>query len=284
MGKNKFMRKILLIFVLLLVTQINAQIQTPQPSPKAHLNQVVGLTTVKIDYSRPAMRDREVFGNLVPFDQLWRTGANENSVIYFEHDVTINNQVLEAGSYAIFSKPSSKEWEVYFYEKTDNWGLPQQWDASKIAAKISVPVKKLNHKLESFTIGINEIRNDYAHLQISWENTLVEIPVQFITDKLVTENIDSVMNGPSANDYYNAAVYYMTADKDISLSIKWVEKAVSMMENVPYWVLRQQSLIYAKAGQKDKAIAVAKKSLKAAEKAGNNDYIKMNKESIAEWK
>ncbi|SEA06947.1 DUF2911 domain-containing protein [Psychroflexus halocasei] len=278
------MRKILLILVTIFTTHLNAQIQTPQPSPKANLKQIVGLTTIKIDYSRPAMRDREVFGNLVPFDKVWRTGANENSVIHFEHDVKINQQMLEAGSYAIYTKPSKNNWEVYFYEKTDNWGLPQEWDASKIAASAIVPVKKLSHKQESFTIGINEIKNDYAHLQISWENTLVEVPIHFITDELVTESIDSVMNGPSANDYYNAAVYYMTADKDISLSVKWIEKAVSMMDATPYWVLRQQSLIYAKAGNKKKAISVAEKSLKAAEKAGNSDYIKMNKESLAEWK
>ncbi|MDN6280082.1 MAG: DUF2911 domain-containing protein [Psychroflexus sp.] len=278
------MKKTIVILAMIFVANLNAQIQTPEASPASVLKQVVGLTSIEIDYSRPAMRDREVFGNLIPFDKIWRTGANENSVINFEHDVMINQQSLAAGSYAIYSKPSAKEWDVYFYEDTNNWGLPQEWDASKIAAQVTVPVKKLQQKQESFTIGINEIHDDFAHLQISWDDTMVEIPIQFITDELVTESIDSVMNGPSGNDYFNAAVYYMTSGKDISLSVKWIEKAISMMDDVPYWVFRQQSLIYAKSGDKKKAISAAKKSLKAAKKAGNDDYIKMNNDSIDEWK
>jgi len=277
------MKKFIALFCLLIATQFNAQIKTPQPSPLAEVEQVVGLTNVSLKYSRPAMRGRTIFGDLVPFGQLWRTGANANTVISFEHDVTIANQVLEAGSYAIFTKPEKNDWTVYFYTDTNNWGTPEQWNEDKIAAQIEVKTQAIKSMVESFTIGVNHLSNSQAHLEISWEQTMVSVPMQFSTDEMVMNNINKVMNGPSANDFYNAAVYYLTSDKDINQSVKWIEKAMSMVENKPYWMLRQQSLIYAKAGMKNKAIDAAKASLKAAKKAGNQDYVKMNKDSLAEW-
>lgn len=277
------MRTCLLLFSLLIATQFNAQITTPQPSPKATVSQVVGLTTVKLDYSRPAMRGRTIFGDLVPFDKLWRTGANANTIISFDQDVKIADQSLTAGSYAIFTKPGKSMWSVYFYSDTSNWGTPAKWDENKIAAQIEVKSQEISPAVESFKIGVNHLSNTMAHLEIVWENTMVAVPISVMTDAMVMEDIDRVMNGPVASDYYNAAVYYLTSGKDIQKSVEWVEKAMSMLDEKPFWMLRQQSLIYAKAGMNSKAIKAAKASLKGAEKAGNADYVKMNEASLAEW-
>lgn len=277
------MKSKILLLVLSLSLSGLAQIETPQPSPNINMTQVVGLSEVSLAYSRPSAKGREIFGDLVPFGKKWRTGANENTIITFSDDVEVNNQLLEAGNYAIFTIPNKESWDVYFYDSTNSWGLPKDWEENKIAAAITVPTKSLNHHVETFTVMIGNVQMNQAHLQISWENTLIEVPIQFPTDNLVSQNIDQVMNGPSAEDYYSAAVYYKAAGKDIQKSVEWMEKAMKMMDEKPFWMLRQQSLIYAEAGQKNKAIDAAKASLKAAKKANNEDYIKMNQDSLKEW-
>lgn len=262
---------------------VSAQIETPQPSPNAVLTQNIGLSEVSLAYSRPSANGRTIFGDLVPFNKRWRTGANENTILTFSHDVEIEGQYLEAGSYALYSVPKEESWDVFFYEDTDNWGLPKTWNEDAVAAMVNLPVSTLNHNVETFTIGFNTIAMDKAHLQISWETTMIEIPIDFPTDDLVMQNINTVMSGPSARDYFNSAVYYLNADKDLKQAEKWIDKAMAMSEDKPYWMLRQQSLIYAANGKNAKAVEVAKASLAAAKEAGNADYVKMNQESIKEW-
>jgi len=262
---------------------VSAQIETPQPSPNAVLTQNIGLSEVSLAYSRPSANGRTIFGDLVPFNKRWRTGANENTILTFSHDVEIEGQYLEAGSYALYSVPKEESWDVFFYEDTDNWGLPKTWNEDAVAAMVNLPVSTLNHNVETFTIGFNAIAMDKAHLQISWEKTMIEIPIDFPTDDLVMQNINTVMSGPSARDYFNSAVYYLNADKDLKKAEKWIDKAMAMSEDKPYWMLRQQSLIYAANGKNAKAVEVAKVSLAAAKEAGNADYVKMNQESIKEW-
>jgi len=117
-----------------------AQIETPAPSPASTLTQVVGLTDISVEYSRPSMRGREVFGNLVPYGAMWRTGANKNTIVSFSTDVTLGGQKVKAGEYAVFTKPSASTWEIYFYSDTNNWGTPREWDESKVAASIKANV------------------------------------------------------------------------------------------------------------------------------------------------
>lgn len=273
------------IFLLLAITSfaVKAQIVAPQPSPLATVKQVVGLTDVTLEYSRPAMKGRTIFGDLVPFEKLWRTGANNNSVITFSTDVTVAGKELKAGSYAIFTIPGETVWEVNFYSDTNNWGTPNSWDASKVAAVVKVNSKSISEKTESFTIEISDLTNDGANLSIIWDTTKVSIPFTVPTDATVIASIDKAMAGPGANEYYTSAVYYMNSGRDINKAKEWIDKAISMAESPAFWQLRQQSLIYAKAGDKKGAIAAAKKSLAAAEVAGNADYVKMNKDSLAEW-
>lgn len=278
------MKKTAILFLAFCASiSMNAQIVTPQASPSAKVTQVVGLTDVSLDYSRPAMRGRTIFGDLVPFNKLWRTGANKNSIITFSTDVKVGGKDLKAGSYAIFTTPGESVWEINFYSDTENWGTPQNWDASKVAAIVKANPSKVGEKVESFTIAISNITADGAHLEISWDNTKVAIPFEVPTDAAVTASISKVMAGPGSDDYYAAAVYYLNSGKDINKAKEWIDKAITMTEKPAFWQLRQQSLIYAKAGDKKGAIAAAKKSLAGAEAAGNADYVKMNKDSLKEW-
>ncbi len=279
------MKKLLLsLFVASLTLSGNAQIKTPQPSPSAKLEQTVGLTEVKVEYSRPGVKGRKVFGNLVPYGKLWRTGANKNTIVTFSDDVTIGGKALKKGSYAIFTKPGASSWEVMFYSDTNNWGTPRKFDESKVALTTTAKVEKMPMTIETFTITIDDVKNGSAVLGILWENVYAGIKFDVPTDKAVSASIDQVMAGPAANDYYAAASYYMDEGKDIAKAQQWIDKAVEMTNDRPrFWFLRKQSLIHAKAGDKKGAIKAAKASLMHAEKAGNEDYIKLNKDSLKEW-
>ncbi|AUC76007.1 DUF2911 domain-containing protein [Olleya sp. Bg11-27] len=273
-----------LIMVLTVSFAVNAQIETPQPSPSQKVEQKVGLTDVTLEYSRPSMRGRAIFGNLVPYGKVWRTGANKNTIITFSTAVTIGDNTLKAGSYAIFTKPNAGNWEVMFYSDTENWGTPKTWDDSKVAAKVSVKVTTLPMDIETFTFTFDNLTNDSAVLSLLWENTMVDVTIGVPTDATVTDAISKIMNGPSADNYYASARYYLESGKDIKQAAVWIDKAIDMTKAEPkFWWLRQQSLIHAKAGNKKEAIKAAKLSLEYADKAENADYVKMNKASLKEW-
>ena len=271
------------MFALTMSFTVNAQIQTPAPSPASKLEQKVGLTDVTIEYSRPSMRGRTIFGDLVPFGKVWRTGANARTKVTFSDNVTVGGTELKAGSYAIFTIPQKAKWEIIFYTEHQGGGAPQQLDETKVAARIASDVYPMEMDIQSFTITVDDITNSSAVIGLLWEKTYVPIPFEVPTDKAVMASIESALAGPSANDYYNAAAYYLSEGKDAKKAKEWIDKAMSMIEKPAFWQLRQQSLIYAAAGDKKGAIDLAKKSLAAAEAAGNADYIKMNKDSLAEW-
>ena len=279
------MKKIIGSFIALFtVITLSAQIQAPQPSPFSKTMQKVGLTDVTLEYSRPGAKGRTIFGGLVPYGEMWRTGANANTKITFSTSFTVGETTLKAGTYAIYSVPNKDSWEVIFYTDSNNGGLPAKWDNAKVAAKITVDSYQLDMKVETFTITFDDLTNNSASLGIIWENTYLSVPFSVPTDKAVMASVKRTMNGPSSGDYYAAAVYYKEANKDIKQAVKWINKSVALTgDKTPFWVLRQQSLILAKSGDKKGAIKAAKLSLAGAEKAKNNDYIKMNTDSIKEW-
>ncbi len=277
-------KHVLFMFVALLSMSLEAQIQTPAPSPSSELKQTVGLTDVTVKYSRPSMRGRTIFGDLVPYDAVWRTGANQNTTITFSDDVKVEGKDLKAGTYAIYTRPNEAVWEVIFYSDTENWGTPQEWDASKVAATVKVEVYPMPMPIETFTISIDDLHNDGASLGLLWENVYVGVKFIVPTVAKATESIETVMAGSdiSANDYFAAAQYYYQEGMNMGKAKEWIDKAVSMNEEA-YWMTRAQSLIYAKLGDTQGAIAAAKKSLVVAQAAGNMDYVKMNKDSLKEW-
>jgi len=261
---------------------LNAQIQTPAPSPFSKIEQKVGLTDVTLEYSRPSMRGRTIFGGLVPFGKVWRTGANANTKITFSEDVKVGDNTLKAGSYAIFTIPQADKWKVVFYTETGG-GAPAELDMEKVAAKVTADVYPLEMDIQSFTMSFDDVTSSSAVIGMLWEQSYVGVKFSVATDKAVMASIDKALAGPGFGDYYAAASYYYAEGKDINKAKEWIDKAMGMTETPRFWQLRQQSLIYARVGDKKGAIALAEKSLAAAEKAGNSDYIKMNKDSIAEW-
>ncbi len=266
---------------LIMFSETQAQIKTPAASQGAKLETTVGLTSIVLDYSRPSKNGRKIFGDLVPYDVMWRTGANKNSMISFSDDVMIGGSEVKKGNYAIFTKPGKSSWEVYFYTDTENWGTPEKWDDAKVAAKVMV-TPQTGSNTETFTLNIGNITNESCQLEITWDNLIVPVKIEVPTDKKVSANITQVMAGPSAGDFYNAARYYREAKKDLNQALAWMNKSIEM-GNDKFWVLRQKSLIEADMGNYKAAIATANLSLSKAKEAGNNDYVKMNMDSIAAW-
>ncbi|WP_293895554.1 DUF2911 domain-containing protein [Flavobacterium sp.] len=281
------MKRIIFVLATIIASYVlNAQVKTPQPSPHSTLTQVVGLTDVTIDYSRPSAKGRIIFGDLVPFGKLWRTGANANTTVSFSEDVVINGTTLKKGKYALYTTPKADMWEVVFYTDSDNWGTPDNWDANKVAVLVNVDPVALNNAVESFTISVGNLTNDSATLDIAWEKTMVSVKFDVPTQKTAMASIEKALAGPTAGDYFSSAQYYFQSNGDLNKALEYVNKATSMTksgEDVPFWYLRQKSLIQAKLGDKNAAIATANLSLAGATKAKNNDYVKMNNDSIKEW-
>ena len=278
------MKKIVVALALFMISIVgNSQVRTPQASPKTLLNQLVGLTDVEIEYSRPSARGRIVFGELVPFGRLWRTGANANTTISFSEDVVIDGKTLKKGKYALFTLPRIDTWEVVFYTKTDNWGNPDTFSEENVALRAIVKPELTARNVETFTIDINNLDNNFGVLNLMWELTLVALKFEVPTQKIAIQSIEKALAGPTAGDYYSSAQYFYQSNGDLTKALTYINKALELNVDKPFYYSRLKSLIQAKLGDKKAALETAKQSLAAAILAKNNDYIKMNQDSILEW-
>jgi hypothetical protein len=278
------MKKIFIAFAFIIAPFVaEAQLKTPQASPKATVFQTVGLTDIEIVYCRPAARGRAVFGNLVPFGKVWRTGANENTTISFSEDIVIDGKTLPKGKYALYTIPKIESWEVIFYSTTNNWGNPEVWNEANVVLRTTVKEEALSKPVESFTIGISNLDANFAYLDMAWENSSVSMKFEVPTQKATLANIEKALAGPTSGDYFSAAQYIYQSNGDNAKALNYIDKALDMSTEKPYWYTRLKSLIQAKLGDKKGAIETANISLIAAETAKNQDYVKMNRESIAEW-
>jgi hypothetical protein len=261
-----------------------SQIQIPWPTTASKSETTVGMTNITLDYSRPSKNGRKIFGSLVPYDSLWRTAANKNSMITFSTDVKIENMALKKGTYAIYTKPSMDTWTIYFYTDINNVGLPDKWDAAKIAASFQVkPIIVSN--TETFEISIDNIAYESCVLEINWDNISVPMKIEVPTDEIVSENINRVLNGPNAWDYYNAAEHNRRAKKDLAQALNWMNTAIQKGSEEDYlYFYRKKSLIEADLMDYKAAINSANIALKYAQSANNKNYVKMNQDSIEEWK
>ncbi|MDB0037730.1 DUF2911 domain-containing protein [bacterium] len=278
------MKKIMIALLTLGSFSLTAQITAPAPSPAAKVWQTVGLTEVTIDYSRPLKRDRVIFGDLVAYDKMWRTGANKNTMITTSETLIFGTDSLKAGTYAIFTTPKKgASWDVYFYTDTENRGTPKKWNDELVAVKAKASVSTTKMTTESFTIGIDNVKIDGAELSFSWDNTKAVVSFAVPTKTAVMASIDRVMAGPSSGDYYRASSYYLAEKMELETALDYINKALDMSEKKPFWYSRIKALIQAEMGDFKGASATAKLSMEAAKDAGNDDYVKSNAKSIEEW-
>ena len=271
-------------FILTLFTSayVFGQIQRPMASPSSKIEQKVGLTDIKVEYYRPSKNNRNVFGDVVPLNEIWRTGANENTKITLSDPVAFGKDTLQKGTYAIFTKPGSSSWEIIFYTEITNWGLPEKWDESKVALKTMAAVYTMNDVTETFTISVDKPTTKSAELTFSWDKIRAVLPFTVPTSQKMSASIDKVMAGPTAGDYYAAAEFYFKEKKENKKALEYCTKAADLRPEA-YWITRMKALIQAELGDYKGAIATAKISLEAATKDGDENYVKMNNASIEEW-
>lgn len=245
----------------------------PQASPASKVEQRVGLTDITVKYSRPGKKDRTVFGDLVPYGQVWRTGANENTTFTCTDYLLFGKDSLKAGTYALYTIPNKDSWELIFYKTTNNWGTPETWNESDVVLKTKAAVTATTSNTETFTIALSDLNIDGAAIQLMWEKVAVSFPFKVPTDAKVMANIQKTMAGPSANDYYSAANYYYTANKDMKQAGEWCAKAIEGNQDA-FWIYLLMAKIQTKQGLKKEAVATAEKGRAIADKAGNQEYVK----------
>ncbi len=278
--KNLFIL-LLMLGGFLFATDISAQMQTPAPSPLAELSQKVGLTDVTIVYSRPSAKDRDVFGTLVPYGNVWRTGANAATTIEFSDNVVVMGKELKAGKYSLYSTPNKDKWTIYLNSNWRKWGQTEA-DEGETLVSFEVASYSVKPAVESFTIGIDDLRNNDASIVISWATTAVKIPFAVPTVEKATASIERVMAGPSARDYYSAAGYYLAEGKDPKQALEWVNKSID--DNNPmYYMVYTRALIYKELNDKDGVVKNATLARDLAEKAGDNHYLRMSKDLLKEF-
>jgi hypothetical protein len=255
-------------------------LKTPAPSPSQTIRQDFGLSTVELNYSRPGIKGRKVFGDLVPFGQVWRTGANSATRIKFPDDVTVGGQTLKAGEYAIFTVPGEKEWEIIINKGSANWGTDYKQEGDVF--RVKVPAMALSNPVETFTMQFANVKPTTMDLQIMWDRSGVNIPIATDIDKKVMGQIDQVMNKDN-KPYFAAAMYYMENGKDLNQALSWFDKAVEMNPNAFYMHYQRASAL-AKLGRKKEAMDASIKSMAMAKEQNNPDYVRLNEKLLATLK
>jgi hypothetical protein len=265
------------------VLNADAQLNTPQPSPTTTVKQNFGLSNVELSYSRPAMKGRKIFGVLVPFGNVWRTGANNATTLTFGDGVTIGGTNIAAGKYGLLTIPDKSSWTIIISKQTDVTS-PAAYKQASDVVRVTVPTSKIKSSVESFTIQFANISATKCELQISWANTMVTLPIETEVESKVMAQINNVMNDTSSNKpYFNAAMYYLENNKDLNTALGWFDKAATA-NPAAFWVLHQKANCLAKLGRKEEAIAAANKSITIAKEAKNDDYVALNEKLLATLK
>lgn len=250
-------------------------VKTPAPSPSQTIKQDFGLASVEINYSRPATKGRKIFGDIVPFGKLWRTGANSPTKITFGEDVKIAGKDLKAGSYQVMTIPNNGNWEILFNKGKDG---VFNYHPEEDVLKVSVASQTISNSIENFTIQFANISANKMDIQLSWEKTLVNIPVEVDIDSKIISSIDKAMS-VDTRPYFEAASYYFETGRDLNKALEWVNKANTANPNA-YWQFHLKAKIQAKLGDKVGAKATALKSIELAKAGKNDDYVALNEKLI----
>ena len=276
------MKRVLILVLIAVSFAAQAQVVTPAPSPAATVSTVVGLTEVKVEYSRPKAKGRKIFGNgadfVTPYGQVWRTGANAGTIVSFSDDVKFGGTDVPKGKYLLLTIPGAAEWTVILYKDVALGGNMSGYDQKNDQARAIVKPETLAQKVEAFTIEIADLSADSksANLQLMWENTSVKVPVIVDFDKKVMASIDANTR-VSPNNLYAAASYYLENGKDLKMALDWITTAAAARPDA-YWVMHTKAKIQQALGDKKGAMESAMASKAAAEKQKDGAYVRMNDE------
>lgn len=257
------------------------QIKTPAPSPAQTIKQDFGISSVELTYSRPGMRGRKIFGDLVPYGKIWRTGANSPTRIKFADDVSIGGVAVKAGDYALYTIPNQNEWEVILNKGIGNWGVDGYKESDDVA-RFKVKPMTTPMQAETFTMQFANIKSASMDLRLVWDKTAINIPITTDIDSKIMAQINNAMNKDN-RPYFQSAMYYLEAGKDLKQALAWFDKAVEQNPNA-FWIHHQKANALAKLGRKEEAKSTAMKSMELAKKQNNNDYVRLNEKLLESLK
>ncbi len=264
------------------LTNVNAQeLKMPQPSSTQSVSQDFGLGSISVIYSRPNVKGRKIFGELVPFGKVWRTGANAATVITFSEEVKINGETIPAGKYALFSIPAEKEWTVILNKNTEQWGAYTYKESDEFK-RFKVQAQQINSAVETFTIQFTNVFPTSAQLELVWDKTLIPLKLTTEVDSKVMTGIDEAMKGEK-KPYFQAAQYYFANGKDLKKTLEWMNAAEAADPKAP-WVKAMKARVQLKMGDKKGAAATAEAGIKAAKVMNNEEYVGINTQLLTDAK
>ena len=270
------MKKILLsALVFFIVSSAGAQLKMPALSPTQTLKQEFGVGSIEIKYARPAVRSRKIFGNVVSYGTIWRTGANAATQIRFTDPVMVNGSPLDSGSYVLYTIPNKSEWEIIFNKGLSNWGI-DGYKKEEDVLRFTMPVTKLKSSVESLTMQLAAVSPKYCELHLMWDKTAIIVPITTDVKPKLKLQLEDALKGDK-KPYWQAAQFYNEYENDSQKALEYVDKAIEQNKEA-YWIWIYKARIQAKLGDKAGALVSSKQSKQLAEKAGNDDYVRMNDE------
>lgn len=252
---------------------------TPQPSPTQTIKQNFGLASIELSYSRPGMKGRKIYGDLVPFGKVWRTGANQASTLTFAEEVTIGGVKIKAGKYGLLSIPEKKSWTLIISKQTDVTS-PAAYKQDQDVVRVEAKTIDMDMTMETFTMQFANIKSNSCELHIMWDQTAVALPITVDVETKIMGQIDQLMNKDN-RPYFNAAMYYLDNGKDLNQALAWFDKAIEAQPNA-FWIHHQRANCLAKLGKKEEAKTAAERSKALATEQKNDDYVKLNEKLLAE--
>ncbi|MBN7816176.1 DUF2911 domain-containing protein [Algoriphagus pacificus] len=279
-----FLKLVLIVFLLSGIQSFAQQIQMPQASPSAKIAQKIGLTDVTVDYSRPSTKGRKIFGELVPYGSIWRTGANGATVINFSTDVIIDGKTVPQGQYALYTIPNKNTWTVILSKNTKLWGAIG-YNPEEDLMRFEITPSKTSRKYETFEISFNNMTDTGADLTMKWEQTRAEFHITMDADPIVMAQIKEFVLDKETTDpslLYEASNYYLNTGRDLNQAYSWIQESVE--SDPKYWTYHLKAKIEAALGMKTEAIDSAKESMEMAEEAKNPDYVGLNERLIKSLK
>ena len=274
------MKKILLLSAIFCYSFISGQIKTPQPSPTATITQKVGVSNISVEYSRPGAKGREIFGGLVSYGKMWRTGANKATKITFNENCVFGGAKVKKGSYSLFTIPGEKEWTVVLNKNTELWGVGEYDEENQVC---SIVAKAIDTKdfTESFTIDFGTFQSFSAIMSLKWANTKIDIKIESLeAKKLEKQYLELLTKGPSANDYYNGAKFFADNSTEYEMALEWINTAIKKRPDA-FWMQFHKARILKKMGNNKESILVAEGVIELArEKKDDYGYIKRSEDLI----
>lgn len=274
------MKKSLLIcLAVFCMLEGSAQLRTPAPSPTQTIKQDFGLANIELSYSRPGMKGRKIFGDLVPFGKVWRTGANSATTITFGEEVTIGDKKIPAGKYGLLTIPERKTWTVIITKQLDVTS-PAAYKEDMDVVRVEAKTYNMDESVETFTMQFANIKPNSCEIHLMWDKTAVILPISTDIETKIMGQIDQLMNKDN-RPYYAAALYYMENGKDLNQALAWFDKAVEANPDA-FWMHHQRANCLAKLGKIEEAKKAAEKSKELAAAQKNDDYVRLNDKLLAE--